>query len=47
MSLKSKEKRVMVHVYLTGKEKERVEEEAGKLGISVSAYNKVKLFSEK
>jgi len=47
MSLKSKEKRVMVHVYLTVKEKERVEEEAGKLGISVSAYIKVKLFSEK
>ena len=47
MDLKIKEKRVMVHVYLTGKEKERIEESAGKLGISVSAYIKVKLFSEK
>jgi hypothetical protein len=34
----------MVHVYLTDEEKERIEEEAKKLGISVSAYIKVKLF---
>ncbi len=47
MSLKSKEKRVMVHVYLTDEEKKRIEESASKLGISVSAYIKVKLFSEK
>jgi len=40
-------KRVMVHVYLTQEEKKRIEEEAGKLGISVSSYIKVKLFSEK
>ena len=37
--------RLMVHVYLTEEEKSRVEEAAGKLGISVSAYIKVKLFS--
>tara|TARA_Y100000034_G_C6751649_1_gene334186 strand:+ start:321 stop:458 length:138 start_codon:yes stop_codon:yes gene_type:complete len=37
-------KRLMVHVYLTDKEKARIEEEAKKLGISVSAYIKVKLF---
>ena len=42
-----KQKRLMVHVYLTREEKKRVEEEAGKLGISVSAYTKVKLFSKK
>ena len=40
-------KRVMVHVYLTSEEKKRIEESAGKLGISVSSYIKVKLFSEK
>ena len=45
MGTKSKEKRGMVHVYLTDKEKKRVEESAGKLGISVSAYIKVKLFT--
>ena len=39
--------RLMVHVYLTEEEKKRVEQEASKLGISVSAYIKVKLFSEK
>ena len=39
-------KRVMVHVYLTEEEKKRIEELAGKLGISVSSYIKVKLFSE-
>jgi len=36
----------MVHVYLTEQEKKRVEESAGKIGISVSAYIKVKLFSQ-
>jgi len=40
-------KRVMVHVYLTDEEKKRIEESASKLGISVSSYIKVKLFSEK
>jgi len=40
-------KRVMVHVYLTEEEKKRIEQEASKLGISVSSYIKVKLFSEK
>ena len=35
----------MVHVYLSSDEKIRVEEEAAKLGISVSSYMKVKLFS--
>lgn len=40
-------KREMVHVYLTLEEKERISEEATKLGISVSAYIKVMLFSEK
>ena len=44
---KYKEKRVMVHVYLTDEEKKRIEEAAGKLGIPVSSYIKVKLFSEK
>ena len=39
--------RLMVHVYLTEQEKGRIEESAGKLGISVSAYIKVKLFLEK
>ena len=38
--------RLMVHVYLTDKEKKRVEEKAGMIGISVSAYIKVKLFSQ-
>ena len=42
---KNKGKRVMVHVYLTPEEKKRIEEAASKLGISVSAYIKVKLFS--
>ena len=42
----SKEKRGMVHVYLTEQEKKRVEESAGKIGISVSAYIKIKLFSQ-
>ena len=35
----------MVHVYLSDEEKKRVEDNAKKLGISVSAYIKVKLFS--
>ena len=35
----------MVHVYLSKEEKEKIEKEAKKLGISVSAYIKVKLFS--
>ena len=42
-----KGKRTMVHVYLTNEEKKRIEESASKIGISVSAYIKVKLFSEK
>ena len=40
-------KRSMVHVYLTEEEKERIEDLAKKLGISVSSYIKVNLFSEK
>ena len=40
-----KKNRRMVHVYVTYEEKKRIEEEANKLGISVSAYIKVKLFS--
>tara|TARA_Y100000031_G_scaffold22767_1_gene23884 strand:+ start:151 stop:300 length:150 start_codon:yes stop_codon:yes gene_type:complete len=40
-----KEKRLMVHVYLTYEEKKRIEEEEAKrLGISVSSYIKIKLF---
>ncbi|MBI2651503.1 hypothetical protein HYX01_03460 [Candidatus Woesearchaeota archaeon] len=39
-------RKLMVHVYLTDAEKARIEESAKKLGISVSAYIKVKLFSE-
>jgi len=38
--------RLMVHVYLTQEEKKRIEEQASKLGISVSAYIKVKLFQK-
>ena len=34
----------MVHVYLSKGEKLKVEREARRLGISVSAYTKVKLF---
>jgi hypothetical protein len=49
MTAKSLEKgtngRLMVHVYLTEEEKKRIEAEAAKLGISVSSYIKVKLFS--
>src|SRR3989338_7863663 len=44
MSRKSK-KREMVHVYLTPEEKAKTETEAKKLGISVSSFIKVKLFS--
>ena len=43
--LKSK-KREMVHVYLTSEEKAKTETEAKKLGISVSSFIKVKLFSK-
>jgi len=43
---KSQDKRLMVHVYLTKEEKERIEEEARNLGISLSAYIKVRLFSK-
>ncbi|MBI2508092.1 hypothetical protein HYV89_04010 [Candidatus Woesearchaeota archaeon] len=39
-------KREMVHVYLTPEEKSRTESEAKKIGISVSSYIKVKLFSK-
>ena len=46
MSPKPNKKRLMVHVYLTEEEKKRIEEAANKLGISVSAYIKVKLFKE-
>jgi hypothetical protein len=35
----------MVHVYLSSVEKVRVEKAAAQLGISVSSYMKVKLFS--
>ena len=47
MKPKKGEKRGMVHVYLTEEEKKRIEEAANKIGISVSSYIKVKLFSEK
>lgn len=40
-----KEKKLMVHVYLSPEEKSRAEEEAANLGISLSSYIKVKLFS--
>jgi len=36
----------MVHVYLSDEEKNKVEKEAKKLGISVSSYIKVRLFSQ-
>ena len=41
-----KKKKVMVHVYLSPEEKERIEKKAEEIGISVSAYIKVKLFGE-
>ena len=47
MKPKTNDKRLMVHVYLTKEEKKRIEESAKKIGISVSAYIKVRLFSEK
>lgn len=40
-----KKTKLMVHVYLTPEEKQRVEEEAAQLGISLSSYIKVRLFS--
>jgi len=40
-------KKNMVHVYLSDAEKTRIEKEAKKLGISVSAYIKIKLFMER
>ena len=46
MGPKNKEKKLMVHVYLTSQEKHRIEEEANKIGISVSSYIKVKLFKK-
>lgn len=36
--------KLMVHVYLSPEEKERVEKAAKKLGISVSSYTKVRMF---
>src|SRR3989344_9654208 len=42
-----KQKREMVHVYLTQEEKGKIESSAKKIGISTSSYIKVKLFSEK
>jgi len=38
--------KLMIHTYMTEEEKKKVESEAKKLGISVSAYIKVKLFSK-
>jgi ACT domain-containing protein len=38
--------KLMVHVYLSKDEKDRVSQAAKKLGISVSSYTKVKLFQE-
>jgi predicted HTH domain antitoxin len=38
--------KLMVHVYLSKKEKVNVEQAATLLGISVSSYIKVKLFQE-
>ncbi|HLD07121.1 MAG TPA: hypothetical protein VJC16_06360 [Candidatus Nanoarchaeia archaeon] len=37
--------KLMVHVYLTPEEKRRIAAEAAALGISVSSYIKVRLFS--
>ncbi|MBS3102335.1 hypothetical protein J4458_02720 [Candidatus Woesearchaeota archaeon] len=45
--MQNKQRRLMVHVYLTEEEKARIEQLAKNLGISLSAYIKVKLFSEK
>jgi|TARA_Y100000310_G_C20494052_1_gene720655 predicted HicB family RNase H-like nuclease len=41
---KRKEKRLMVHVYLTDEEKKRIALQAQQIGISVSSYIKIKLF---
>src|SRR3989344_5176693 len=41
-----RQSREMVHVYLTREEKDRVENESRKLGISTSSYIKVRLFSK-
>jgi hypothetical protein len=38
--------KLMVHVYLTSNEKKKIEASAKEIGISVSSYIKVKLFSE-
>ena len=40
-------KKLMVHVYLTEEEKKRIEEQSNKLGISLSSYIKIKIFSKK
>ena len=40
-----RQKRLMVHAYLTEEEKRKIGLEAQKLGISSSSYIKVKLFS--
>jgi len=45
-TLQKKNGRLMVHVYLTIEEKKRIEEAASKIGISVSSYIKVKLFTK-
>jgi predicted DNA binding CopG/RHH family protein len=39
-------KETSITIYLTEEEKKRIKREATKLGISVSAYVKVKLFSK-
>jgi len=41
-----KEQKLMVHVYLSKPEKTKIENEAKKIGISLSSYIKVKLFSK-
>jgi len=46
MDEKKSEKKLMVHVYLSEEEKKKIEEEASRLGISLSSYIKVKLFSK-
>lgn len=42
----NKKKREMVHVYLTPEEKSKIEKSSRELGISLSSYIKVKLFSK-
>jgi len=39
------QRKEIIHVYLNTDEKKRIQEEADKLGISLSSYIKVKLFS--